>query len=186
MRIRDGVFIFFSMVVIMWISSCKADGNRSSAGENLSFDEVKSSSGPMTPSAGSEPEAEKPKIVFLNYSVKRNSGGDPEVRFINKIIAGGKIKEGFSDHQEATVGDFKAVELDGNHEPVKSIIIPNPLTKVAEYVNDSGELTKQTFSLDSAAFSIRMQLDASTEAIAIEQINASGSGTTNLIVTKLK
>ena len=49
-----------------------------------------------------------------------------------------------------------------------------------------GSYQKKEIELDSAEFSIRMQLHASTASIAIEQIQTPDLEGTTLIVTKIK
>lgn len=185
MRLKDRVTFFMSLAIAVLLASCKADSNTASTGGEGSFKEENETSEAAPAPLQTVAEAEAPRIVFLNYAISRTSEGNPEVRFINKIITSGRVKRDVSQTQELVSGDLKVTELDGSLQPVKSLIIPNPLSRTVEYQDATGELTKKTLELDSAQFSVRMQLDAKTEAIAVEQVNASGTGTVNLLVTKL-
>lgn len=185
MRQKDSVIFFMSLAIIVLLASCKADSNTASTGGQGSFNGKNETSDEAPPPLQTVAEPEAPRIVFLNYTISRTSGGSPEVRFINKVMTSGRVKKDVSHAHEVVSGDLKVTELDGSLQPVKSIVIPNPLSRTVEYQDNSGELTKKTLELDSAQFSVRMQLDAKTEAIAVEQVNASGTGTVNLLVTKL-
>lgn len=175
----------------MLVGSCRTNNEKASDRSDISSSDI-SSKEEIKPAkevnvlSTAEKGDEEPQIIFLNYSIKRNAAGSPEIRFINKIVADGKLKKNSPENQSLENGDLICVELDDNSQPIKRINIPNPLSRVVEYVDESGELAKKTIELDSAQFSVRMQLDANAEAIAIEQINASGVSSSNLIVTKLR
>lgn len=170
----------------MLIGSCKANNEKASDGSNLSSKEENKSGKEVNEVASVAKGDEVPQIIFLNYSIKRNAAGSPEIRFLNKIVTDGKLKRNIPENEPLENGDLKCIELDDNAQPIKSINISNPLNIIVEYVDESGALSKKRIELDSAQFSVRMQLDANAEAIAIEQINASGVSSSNLIVTKLK
>ncbi len=127
-----------------------------------------------------------PQIIFLNYSIIRNLDGKNEIRFINKIIANGKLKKDTPKDQVYKEGDLKCVQLDKNMQPVKSVYLPNPSVNTVEYVNELEQLSKKEIELDSARFSIRMQLDPQTKYIAIEKIKKITGESIGLIVTKIK
>ena len=162
----------------MLISSCRVDREKAIAANNENVIEERAVGGD---------KGNAPEIIFLNYSIKKSSTGSPEIRFTNKIIANGSLKASFQENSTDKAGDLKCIELDAGSQPIKSIIIPNPLQKTVEYVSESGQLGMKEVELDSAEFSVRLQLDPKTESIAIEQIgDLNGDSTNFLIVTKIK
>jgi len=106
-----------------------------------------------------------PKIIFLNYKIFRNADGMVEVKLLNKIITEGRLKEnlkkGFIPKEE----DIQCIQMDSKSLSMGSIYISNPLNKVVEFVNDSGQLEKKIIKLDSTEFSVRMQLNPKTKFI---------------------
>lgn len=127
-----------------------------------------------------------PQIIFLNYSIYRKSAPKHKVQFVNKIIANGELKMNSSEEFDYKTGDLKCIQLSENSISIDSLYISNPLRKVVEYADEFGQFSKKVIVLDSAQFSIRMQLDPNTEFIAIEQVDVENKINTNLIVTKIK
>ena len=186
MRINERLVLYIGIMIIMLLGSCRANNEKASDRSNLSSKEENKPAKEVNVLSTAEKGDEGPQIIFLNYSIKRNAAGSPEIRFINKIVADGKLKKNSPENQSLENGDLICIELDDNSQPIKRINISNPLSRIVEYVDESGALAKKTIELDSAQFSVRMQLDANAEAIAIEQINGSGVSSSNLIVTKLR
>ena len=107
------------------------------------------------------------KIIFLNYIISKDSDELIEVRFIDIIIVEGKLKAPSSTYFNSQKGALKIIQMDSKHQPIDSISMENPLSKTVEFVNESGQFEKKTINLDSAAFSVRMQLNSKTTFIEI-------------------
>ena len=174
MKHSSKIIVLFCLTFLLLTSSCQIANNSHSNG------------GGEANTSQSENVANTPQILFLNYSMRRNSAGTNELRFINKIVAEGQLKKELQKNSTYKVGDLRCVELDVNEEPIHSTYVPNPLNKTVEYVNKSGELSKKEIELDSAEFSIRMQLHSNTTSIAIEQIQTQDLEGATLIITKIK
>ena len=128
-----------------------------------------------------------PKIIFLNYSIKKDkSKGEFEIRLIDKYIAEGKLKMNSSEPEMSKPGDLTCVSLNNHLEPVDSIIVSDPLNITVESVDENNALFKKEIARDSAQFSIRMQLDKNTDAIALKRRTYSENHNSYLLITKIK
>lgn len=112
-----------------------------------------------------------PRIVFLNYSVAKESDGAIKIEFINKIITEGKLKQNLSNKKNPEFGDLKIIQINSKSKPIQSITVTNPLVKNVEYADESGQLNRKIIELESTQFSIRMQMHPLTKFVVIEQIN---------------
>lgn len=131
MKHSSKTIALFSLILLVATSSCQiANNSRSNGGGEANVSQ-------------SENLANTPQILFLNYSMRRNSAGTNELRFINKIVAEGQLKKEPQENRTYKVGDLRCVELDANAEPIKSTYVPNPLNRTVEYVNELGELSKK-------------------------------------------
>lgn len=127
------------------------------------------------------------QIIFINYSIKLDrSIGEYKIQLINKIITEGKLKVISSAPDIRKPGDLECFALDKNLEPVDSIIISDPLNITVESVDENNSFFKKEISLDSAQFSIRMQLNKRTDAIAIKNNANSKSQNSYLIITRIR
>jgi hypothetical protein len=70
--------------------------------------------------------------------------------------------------------------------PVDSITITDPLNITVESVDKNNALFKREIARDSAQFSIRMQLNKNTDAIAIKKNANSKVKNPYLLITKIK
>ncbi len=126
----------------------------------------------------------EPQLLFLNYSISKQSNGKKHIRFINKIVTDGKLKHKANrNFQNGTIGDLECVELDENLNRIQSLHIKDPLVMIVEYVNDSNALEKKTIKLDSSQFSIKLQMHTNTKFILINEITETENE--KLIITKL-
>ena len=130
-------------------------------------------------------EAE-PKLIFLNYTIKKASNDTRTISLINKITTDGELKIRSSNHNEVTeVGDLKWNQLDKNSNIVQSEIIKNPLVKTFEYVNDSKSLQMKKVELDSAQISLKLKLEPKAKYITITHIRDLNSKPETLIKTPI-
>jgi hypothetical protein len=127
-----------------------------------------------------------PQIIFLTYSIRKDrEQGGYAIELINKITTQGKIKTNADELTVPKAGDLRCVALDESQQPLSTLIIPDPLNETVEYATENGNLAKKEIALDSAQFSVRMQLSAITKFIAIERIDTPDSQATQLILTQL-
>jgi hypothetical protein len=128
-----------------------------------------------------------PKIIFLNYSVKKDkSNGEIEIFLINKIITEGKLKINNTGLDIPKPGDLKCITLDNHMNPVDSIMIPDPLNITVESVDENNELFKKEIAKDSAQFSIRLQMTENVSSVGIKKSSNPDSKNSFLLITKLK
>lgn len=114
-----------------------------------------------------------PKVIFLNYTIKKSNNGNVFVNLINTIETDGKLKKSWnSDKQEGTLGDLKCNQLNKKLKLLHSTLVKNPLSKDFEYVDDSKEFKMAHVELDSTEFSIRLQLLPETKYISISNYEA--------------
>ena len=126
-----------------------------------------------------------PKIIFLNYTIKKTSNGYRAIGFINKIVTEGKLKgHNKNSKEEPVTGDLMCYQLDKKSNILQSIIIKNPFIKTFEYVDESKSFQMKKIDLDSSRFSLRLQLRPNTKYISIRSIDDSKNKTKLLIKTK--
>ncbi|MDO5978040.1 hypothetical protein [Flavivirga spongiicola] len=127
-----------------------------------------------------------PKIIFLNYTIKKTSDGKKTIRYINKKVTEGKLKNHTKNSKEEPVtGDLMCYQLDKKSNILHSTIIKNPFTKTFEFVDESKSFQMKKIDLDSSRFSLRLQLKPNTKYISIHNISNSKNKTIPLIKTKL-
>ncbi len=128
----------------------------------------------------------KPQLLFLNYNIKKDSKNNKTVKFINKIIADGKLKINSNKYIENGVsGDLQCHQLDKNSNIIQSIIIKNPLKKSIESLNDSLSFQTKNIELNSASFSLKLKLEPDAKYISIHEISTLTNASNPLIKTKL-
>jgi hypothetical protein len=131
--------------------------------------------------------AATPRIIFLNYNIKRNrSNGEVEIKLIDKIITEGRLKANSSEPVLARPGDLKCISLNSLLQPVDSITIPDPLNITVESVDNSNMLFKKEVTRDSAEFSVRLQLNEKISSVAIKKNLNSDNRNSYLTITKIR
>ena len=127
-----------------------------------------------------------PKLIFLNYSISKESNGKNTITFLNKTITDGKLKSDNNKYiKTGTVGDLECLQLNKDSKEIASVTLKNPLSKHIEFINDSLIFENKKVELSKATFSLRLQLDKQTKFIAIKQINDSLYNKSTLIITKI-
>lgn len=125
---------------------------------------------------------EKPSIVFINYTIFKNQNNLLNAKVVNKIITKGIVKNKNNKASNYNNGDLKCVQLSKKNDTLATQIIPNPINKQIEYVNASGALNTKTIALDSAQFSVRMQLHKDSKYIILKKINTSNTTPLNKLM----
>jgi hypothetical protein len=111
-----------------------------------------------------------PKILFLNYQISRDSTKtNYSAQLINMIPKDGTIKVDQQHNGQAEIDDLELLVLDRNQKIISHRYIPNPLDKSVEYVNDAGQFERKMIHLDSAQFSIRLQIEPSASSILLNR-----------------
>jgi hypothetical protein len=128
-----------------------------------------------------------PKLIFLNYSITKNENGEKSIKFINQIVADGKLKNISKNFiKNPAIGDLKCSQLDQNSKELQILFIENPLEQVIEFVNDSLSFEKKSVILEKNEISLRLQLHSKTKSILISEVIDSLNHTKQLIKTELK
>ncbi|MDD7886408.1 hypothetical protein [Flavivirga sp. 57AJ16] len=127
-----------------------------------------------------------PKIIFLNYTIKKIPDGNKAIRFIDKKVTEGKLKNhNENSKQDPVTGDLMCYQLDKKSNILQSTVIKNPFTKTFEFVDASKSFQMKKIDLDSSRFSLRLQLNPNTEYISIHDISDSKNKIIPLIKTQL-
>ncbi|MBF0433321.1 MAG: hypothetical protein HQK83_18730 [Fibrobacteria bacterium] len=134
------------------------------------------------------------RIIFLNYSIRKNSEGGIEIQLINQKLTCGKIKKRRSKTKRKgakgmkEVKGMECIQIDKDFRQLASKQVPNPLSRVLEYVDDTGKFAKKTVELDSTEFTVRMQLDPDTESIGVQYANSGSKNNDSLylIITRVE
>lgn len=129
---------------------------------------------------------ETPRIIFLNYAISENiSDREYTVTLINKIISNGKMKENANLPVVPKMDDLEYIVSDNNEKELLRSFIANPLDKTLEFVDDDGHLAKKDIRLDSALFSLRIQLDPDARFISIERYKGPDNANIHLHVVDI-
>lgn len=135
--------------------------------------------------SGSKPE-DTPRILFLNYEITRDSVNSTyTARLINMMRADGSLKENRTPLYKPVTGDLEIQVLNANQQVLTTLYIANPLDKSVEFVNDAGELQQKMISLETAQFSVRMQLEPDAHSALLKRITGPGSENTFLLKTPI-
>ncbi|MEA3463191.1 MAG: hypothetical protein U9R49_15005 [Bacteroidota bacterium] len=131
--------------------------------------------------------AETSRILFLNYQLTRDSTlTNYNAHLINMIIREGKIKDVRERADHAEKDDLELLVLDRNQQPMTRRRIPNPLDRSVEYVNDAGQLEYKMIHLDSAQFSIRLQIEPGASSILLNRFTGNVNEGTLLLKTQIQ
>ena len=129
---------------------------------------------------------ETSKILFLDYQLKRDSAtATYDAQLINMIIKEGSIKEYQQHAGQAEIDDLELLVLDRNQQIISHRHIPNPLDKSVEYVNDARQLEQKMIHLDSAQFSVRLQIEPGASSILLNRIKGDNNEETLLLNTSI-
>jgi len=114
------------------------------------------------------PAQESPKIIFLNYSITENkSNHHYTIELIDKTIVNGKIKKNSNIPITPVMDDLAYTVSDKDKMVLEENFIENPLRRTFEFVDDNGQLAKKDVVLDSALFSLRIQLDPKARYVSL-------------------
>lgn len=109
-----------------------------------------------------------PKIIFLTYSISQDENGNQSVQFISQKIVDGKIKISPSTSiKNGKAGDLICYQLDKKSNVLNSVLIPDPLNKTIEFVDETNQFQTKTINATKTQFSIRLQLKNNTKHITI-------------------
>lgn len=109
-----------------------------------------------------------PEIVFINYAIKKDDKGNYKVEFRGSKKVEGKLKnqKKILDKQGIS-GDLICSQFDASSSTLSQQLIKNPLKKTVEYVDENKNFKIANIELDSAEFTVRLQLFSETKYIAI-------------------
>lgn len=127
-------------------------------------------------------EESNPKLLFLNYKISEDDNGNKTIKFINKIITDGKLKQN-SYTNEGVYGDLICQQLDKKSNVLQSITIKNPLVKNFEFVNDLKQFERKNVELKTAEFSLKLKLEPYTKYITINEITKNKNENKPLVKT---
>lgn len=130
-----------------------------------------------------EPIITQPKLLFLNFEITKLND-IKSVSLINQIKTDGKLKGHTSEDTKGDIGDLEYLILDKDLNQLEKHYIKNPLKKVIEFINDSGNFEKKMLDLDRSEFSLKLQLKPKAEYIVINEITS--EGITKLNTTKIE
>lgn len=130
---------------------------------------------------------ESPAILFLDYQVSRDSTKSVyNAQLINMILINGTIKDSPINTTRAEKDDLELLVLDNKQQTISQRHIPNPLDRSVEYVNDAGQFERKMIHLDSAQFSVRLQIESNASSIVLKRIHGEEEEGTILLKTTIK
>jgi len=99
------------------------------------------------------------------------------------ITKEGTFKEDQLHADQAEIDDLELLVVDRNQQIISHRYIPNPLDKSVEYVNDAGQFERLMIHLDSAQFSVRLQIEAGASSILLNRFTGNESEAELLLKT---
>lgn len=130
---------------------------------------------------------EKSRILFLNYQLTRDSSqSNYNAQLINMILKNGTIKDSQINTDRAEKDDLELLVLDNKQQTISQRHIPNPLDRSVEYVNEAGQFERRMIHLDSAQFSVRLQIESIASSIVLKRIHGEEKEGTILLKTTIK
>ena len=134
-------------------------------------------------SANDKNTFESPGIIFLNYSIVKDTiQQEYKIRLINKIITEGNIKGENIILKSPEIDDLEYIVLNKESQVLMRNYIANPLIKTVEYVANNGQLTKKEIQLDSTQFSLRIPLEKTAKFISMERFTGQDSDNIRLLI----
>ena len=124
----------------------------------------------------------KPRLLFLTYSIYKSSNGNFRANLINKIIVEGTLKRVNNEHNTRSPSTIQCIQTNKNSMPIQTINMNNPLIKIVEYSDETGQLNKKQIELDSTQISIRMQLHSQSKFVILKHHRSTDGST--VILTK--
>ncbi|GAB1856351.1 hypothetical protein MHTCC0001_11860 [Flavobacteriaceae bacterium MHTCC 0001] len=138
---------------------------------------------PVTQQSSVVNTQQNPKIVFLNYNIKKNTSGTVSAKLLNSKHVEGKLKAPKKQIiEKGDTDDLICAQLDASSRVISATFIHNPLKKTIEYIDESKRLSASQIKLDSTQFMVRIQLFPETRYISLSQNNLDNS-TTELVLT---
>jgi len=122
------------------------------------------------------------QMIFLTYHFQK-SGDNLEITYIKNSIAEGRIKGYTKEKQHDELGNLECTLLDKDYKTLETLFIENPLEKVIEFVNESGDLEKRMIDLEKTDFTFRMPFQDTVKYVRMQLL--SNSETQNFVLTKL-
>lgn len=127
---------------------------------------------------------EKPKLLFLNYNIVKIDDTKKIISLINQKTIEGRLKGKTNPEFKGILGDLECSILDSGSNEIEKMSIKNPLVEIVEFINDLGNFEKRKIDLDSAQFSIRLQLPPKSKYIVIRELTQTGKK--NHITTEIE
>ncbi len=118
---------------------------------------------------------EKSKLLFLNYNIVKIDSTSKNITLISQKTTEGKLKNTSKAEIKTSIGDLECISLDKDFNEIEKKYIKNPLVKIVEFVNDLGNFEKKILDLDSAQFSLRLQLPPKAKHIVISELTQNGN-----------
>ena len=102
------------------------------------------------------------------------------------IIKEGTIKNDQNHISQPEKDELELLVMDKSQQIMIHHHIPNPLDKSVEYVNDAGQFERKMIHLDSAQFSIRLQIDPGASSILLNRYTGNNNEGTLLLKTQIQ
>ena len=165
---RTGILALLLLCMGCLLMSCSVSKNTSS------------------PSSDESEADDSPRILFLNYEITRDSlNSTYTAQLINTVVANGSLKYDRTPPIQPEKGDLELQVLDTKQQIMTTLYISNPLDKSVEFVNDTGELQHKIISLETAQFSIRLQVEPGTSSTILKRITGLNSESTILLKSSI-
>lgn len=117
---------------------------------------------------------ESPKLLFLNYHIKKEGQGY-HVELINNIITEGKLKK--TNNSVPKPGDIECLLLSKNKSVLNKLIIEHPFIKHFETMGEDGSLQSKQIEFQEIDLPIKMQFPPEAEFIVLYLISENNQKT---------
>ena len=108
------------------------------------------------------------KLLFLILHLQRDSIQNTiKATLLNKIIAGGTIKQNASAENISSEDPIILYFIDHRHKVIQKLYFQNPLYKHIEYTDESGIFQNKDINLQETDFTARLAIPKGAEYIEV-------------------
>ena len=127
----------------------------------------------------------KPKIVFLTYTIYKDQSENRSLRLVSKAIVDGELKPQSTSKHDLKEGDLKCEQINSKMTALDELFLDNPLRQAIEYQNSNSEFEKKMVEQDSAQFFFRMQLLPDAVSVRISEFKKVSESYEVLLTTQI-
>lgn len=109
-------------------------------------------------------------MVYLFFSIERETNGNEVVKLVEKKSIPGTIKNASLENEDNIPGNIRVAFLAKDGQEISERFVENPLNPMMEVYTEEG-INKERMNLQKAEFSVRFNQNGDTSAVILEKIS---------------